>query len=75
MGEVGTAPAPWPFGSGGRCGDAFAATRATMLADLERLGVRGALEHWTATGFLGPATAQVLTDRDIEAMERARAAA
>ncbi len=59
------------FGSGGRCGEQFAAVRDKMLGDLHRLGVRGALEHWTATGFLGPATLQVLTDRDIDAMQRA----
>lgn len=61
----------WNHGSGGRCGPQFAATRARMLADLERMGVRAALEHWEATGFLGPATRQVLTDRDLDAMQRA----
>lgn len=65
----------WPHGSGGRCAAEFAAVRDKMLGDMERLGVRGALEHWEATGFLGPATRQVLTDADYEAMERARAAA
>lgn len=64
-------PPAWPHGSGGRCGAQFAAVRAKMLGDLQRLGVRGALEHWTATGFLGPATLQVLTDRDLDAMQRA----
>lgn len=61
----------WTFGTGGRCGEAFAAARARMLADTERLGVRGALEHWTATGAVGPATLRVLTERDLDAMQRA----
>ncbi len=61
----------WPNGSGGRCGEEFAATKAKMLGDIGRLGMAGALEHWTATGFIGPATRQVLTPADIEAMQRA----
>lgn len=63
----------WPFGSGGRCGDAFAATRARMLADMARLGVRAAHAEWGRAGLMGAAVRQVLTERDYDAMERALA--
>ncbi len=62
---------PWPHGTGGRCAAEFAAVREKMLGDIDRLGMAGALEHWERTGFIGPATRQVLTPADIEAMQRA----
>lgn len=62
---------PWPFGSGGRCGPAFAAAMASMRLDLAAWGVRGCIERWTASGALNPAVARVLTDADLDAMQRA----
>lgn len=72
-GEVGRGGQPpvWLHGTGGRCAEQFAATRAKMDADIKRLGMAGALEHWDETGFIGPAIRQVLTDSDIRAMQRA----
>lgn len=63
--------AVWPYGAGGRCGPEFAAAMAETLADLHRLGVRGALDHWLATGRLCRAVGQVLTEGDVAGIQRA----
>lgn len=61
----------WPHGTGGRCGDVFARHMAERFADIRAHGLRGALEHWVATGRQGPAVLEVLTEGDWAAMERA----
>lgn len=58
----------WTYGSGGHCGPQFAATMEKMRADIERLGMRGALEEWHRTGWLGPVFKEVLTEEDIQRM-------
>lgn len=61
----------WPHGTGGRCGEVFAATLARRQADIARLGLRAATELWIAEGLQGSAIMAVLTDADWARMERA----
>lgn len=76
----------WPYGSGGACGEQFAANERKMTRDLAELGLVGAMEHWLATGFLSSwaqvgklvevegrlvSNGGVLTEADIRKMERA----
>lgn len=66
----------WSFGSGGKCGEAFDATRVKILGDIkDHGGIRDALEYWRRTGYLGEwariGEGGVLTEDDVKRMERA----
>lgn len=69
----------WPYGSGGACGEQFAATQEKMLRDIAALGLRKALDLWTrgsdpylgSWARIGVEDGGVLTEADICRMERA----